>query len=360
MEKEVCRPSYKPHVILGIVLVTLAAGILWLYFGQGKEDTPYESTHQLMGTYVQQTVYGENGEQAAAAAAERISELEDLISWRVEGSDVYSINRLAGTDFTQVSEKTFALLKCCLEVSLESGGAYDPTVYPITALWDIDGDCPRVPSEKEIKKFLRFVDRNALHLKAEEHSASLSFKGMALDLGGAGKGAACDEAIAAYREAEVSAAVIAVGGSIGVYGTKRDGSPWKIAIRNPFSEEGGPSSIATLRMESGFVSTSGVYEKRFTQNGKTYHHILDPKTGYPAESGLVSATVWHENGAVTDLLSTACIVLGAEKSLPLLSHYGAKAVFVTEDGAVLCTEGIGSQLTLNDEDAAPEVLTFHE
>lgn len=351
------RPSYKIHALLGIALLLVAGTVLWLYFGQGTSQTPYESTDLLMGTYVQQTVYGKNSEQAAEDAAARISELESLISWRVEDSDIYNINRLAGVEYTDIDERTFSLLERCLDVAKQSGGAYDPTIYPLTALWDIGGEDQKVPTAEEIGEFLPYVDYRGLRLKEENRSASLKYKKTALDLGGAGKGAACDEAVAAYQAAGADAAIVSVGGSVGVYGTKEDGSDWKIAIRDPFSEEESISSIGTLHIESGFISTSGTYEKRFTEDGRTYHHILDPTTGYPAESDLVSATVWHDNGAMTDLLSTACIVLGREESLPLLAHYGAQAVLVGADGSLYCTEGIRDRVVLNDAERGLEVLT---
>ena len=157
------------------------------------------------------------------------------------------------------------------------------------------------------------MDCTQLSLK-EDGTAALQSHSAALDLGSVGKGAACDAAVAAYKEAGVDRAVVAVGGSVGVWGEKPFGQLWNIAVRDPDSE----GSLGTLSVPSGFLSTSGSYEKQFEEDGVTYHHILDPKTGYPAESGLVGVTIWSDSGVLSDALSTACFVLGMEESLPLL------------------------------------------
>lgn len=175
---------------------------------------------------------------------------------------------------------------------------------------------------------------------------------MALDLGAIGKGAACDAALECYRQSDVKAAVVAVGGSVGLYGTKPDGQAWRVSVRDP-ADAGG---LGVLDLPGGFVSTSGSYEKFFEQDGKTYCHLLDPRTGFPAESGLASVTVWCPPdmeagypGALSDGLATACFVLGLEDSIPLLEQYGAQALFVDEEGWVTVTAGLREHFTLTAE-----------
>ncbi len=177
------------------------------------------------------------------------------------------------------------------------------------------------------------VDYRQLALTPQGVSLS---EGMAVDLGAAGKGAACDKALAVYQEAGLAGGVAAAGGSVGLYGKKPGGSLWQISVRDPW----GGGSVGVLELEEGFVSTSGSYEKTFQQDGITYHHLIDPKTGYPAESGLVSVTVCSGSGALSDCLSTACFVLGEEKSLPLLESFSAQALFIHEDGSITCTPGL--------------------
>ena len=326
------KPKAGPQfrlILLGAAL--LMAGLL-LFFLTG--DDLYEVTTFSMGTYVQQRVYGSNREEGAYLAAQAVAELDDLISWRNGEGDVAAINEAAGNEFVALDERTEQVLRSALDVCEASGGSLDITIAPISRLWNFD-DNPHLPSDDMIQQFRTKVDYSALSLLGDG-TAALRFHETAIDLGAVGKGAGCDAAIAAYRQAGVSRAVVAVGGSIGVYGRKPFGEPWKIAVRDPL----GDGSLGTLSLTEGFLSTSGSYEKYFTENGKTYHHLLDPATGYPAESELLSVTVKSNEGVLSDGLSTACFVLGLEKSLPLLKEFDAEAVFVTEHREIYVTAGI--------------------
>ena len=171
-------------------------------------------------------------------------------------------------------------------------------------------------------------------------------KGTSVDLGAAGKGIGCQEAEEILKETDAAGAVAAIGGSILLYGEKPNGDMWKIGIANPRNETG-DSYLGTLTLEGTVtVSTSGDYEKFLIKNGKRYHHILDPHTGFPAESGLISVTVVSREGWLSDALSTACFVLGYEKSLDLLEQYGAQAVFVDENYRVCVTDGLADAFTI--------------
>lgn len=318
------------------VLAFIAAVIIFCLTG----DRGYTVTTFSMGSYVQQTVYGAESEEAARLAANAVAELEDLISWRKEESDIARLNELAGEEFVELDERTVRVLSACLEVCRESEGAFDITIAPVSRLWNFD-DNPHLPDGAMIEKFVQKVDYSTISLP-EDGTAALRKYDTALDLGAVGKGAACDEAIAAYAESGVDRAIVAVGGSVGVYGQKPFGKPWTIAVRDP----AGDGSLGTLSIFDGFISTSGSYEKFFTEDGVTYHHILDPDTGYPAESGLVSVTVKGSSGALSDALSTACFVLGLEESLPLIEKFDAEAVFVTEKNEIFITAGLKEGFTL--------------
>jgi len=208
-----------------------------------------------------------------------------------------------------------------LEVAEASGGAFSPHLGAVSALWNIDskdGTPPRVPSQEEIEQ--------ALQEKA-------------LDLGAYGKGAACDKALQIIASTfDVPAGVFDLGGNIVTYGKKPFWQPFKIALRDP---KGGVNDVLGMFTLKGihFISTSGSYEKYFEEDGKRYHHIFDPKTGYPAETeGLISVTVVtgyntaRNGGALGDMLSTACFVLGYDDSQELLRKYGADAIFIYESG----------------------------
>ncbi len=333
--------------------VLAAAGALALMAGIAVFVLTGDSGHTVttfsMGSYVQQTVYGRNREEGAKAAAGAALELENLISWRVGESDVGRLNEEAGKEFVTIDPRTEKILSSSLAICEASGGAFDITIAPVSRLWDFDEN-PHLPDSALIEEFREKVDYSGLSLPGDG-TAALRYHDTALDLGAVGKGAACDAAVEAYRESGVERGIVAVGGSVGVYGTKPFGADWVIAVRDP---AGG--SLGTLKLQEGFVSTSGSYEKYFTEQGKTYHHLLDPATGYPAESGLVAVTVKSGEGVLSDGLSTACFVLGLEQSLPLLEEFHAEAIFVTDQHQVYVTQGLWENFSLTAEGYVLEKL----
>ena len=319
-----------------LAVVFLFCLIIVLAIRGGAFSKTYTATGYVMGSYMQQTIYSRDGEAAAADALTRAAETEALISWRVEDSDIQKLNAAAGISAVPIHDRTRSILTAALDVAKQSGGAFDPTILPVSSLWNFDGEVHAVPSADQISKFLPCVSYQNLTLSSDQ--AFLQINGSAVDLGAAGKGAACDDAIAAYREQNATGEVVSVGGSIGLYGQKPDHTVWTIAVRDPrgedLSAQLGTLDLPLGKTESLCISTSGSYEKAFTQDGVTYHHLLDPKTGYPAKSGLVSVTVLHESGLYSDLLATACFILGVDAGCDLLETYGASGIFVTKSGDV--------------------------
>ena len=330
------RAAKRAALVLGSLGLLLVGAALFVTFGidRGAQVTTYS-----MGAYVQQTVYGPDREQALQAGAAAVSELDGLLSWRIQGSDIDRLNKSAGQGEITLDPRTWQVLSDAQAVCQASQGAIDLTIGPVSQLWDFGGD-PAVPEEGELAAALERVDYTGL-LLGEDCAAALRKEGAVLDLGAVGKGAGCDAALAAYESLDVDRAVVAVGGSVGVYGEKPFGKSWEINLRDPKSA----GSLGVLRMKSGVVSTSGSYERNFTQNGVTYHHLLDPATGYPADSGLVSVTVVCENGAQSDALATACFVLGLERSLPLLEEFHAQGLFIDEEDRITVTGGLDFTLT---------------
>lgn len=352
------------RIAVCLTLIVLASGI-WLMRAYMERERPYTLESFAMGSYVRQTVWGRKSEDAAAENVQRIEALEREISWRRDGG-IAQLNRQAGGEPVTMEEDTGALLAEMLELCEKSGGALDITLGPVTRLWNFDGE-PRLPDARELEAALALVDYRKVAIDREEHMyavpnedgshidcldvsyrVSLAEPGMAVDLGAVGKGAACDVMIQRYTGAFNVGAVVAVGGSVGLRGEKPSGGPWRVSVRDP----AGNGSLGVLELPAGFVSTSGSYEKFFEQDGKTYHHILDPRTGYPAESGLVSVTVFvpygsglQYPGAISDALATACFVLGLEDGTSLLAEYGAEAVFVDTDGNITLTEGLSNSFT---------------
>ncbi|ANU54004.1 FAD:protein FMN transferase [Acutalibacter muris] len=368
-EKSKARlPKGKRAILILLPLALVLAGLaIWQFAHRERE---YQLDSFAMGSYVRQTVWGREPEKAAAETVQRIGELEREISWRRDG-DVAKMNSQAGGEPVTVDESTATgeLLEELLELCERSGGALDITLGPVTRLWDFDGE-PRLPDEKELEKALALVDYRKLSMDSEEYlyavpnedgshldclgtryRVSLIEPGMALDLGAVGKGAACDEAAELIYREGISGMVASVGGSVCLRGEKPDGGPFRVSVRNPKEDQTG--SLGVLELDGGYISTSGSYEKYFEQDGKRYCHLLDPRTGYPAESGLVSVTVWCPPGvdawwpgALSDGLATACFVLGTEDGLELLESYGAEGLFIDENDVITVTEGLKDRFTL--------------
>lgn len=306
-----------------------------------KEPTAYDNSDIAMGTVVSQRIY--------SRGADKTGEILDLLtqtehrylSWRQEDSDIGKINQQAGKEPADVDAQTMAYLKESLTLAEKSGGAFDPTMGKLTRLWNVEAENPRVPSKEEIQPLLDESGYGKIHLKDEDGQCQAALeKGCSIDLGAVGKGIGCDEAAALLEKDEnAQGAVVAVGGSVLTWGAKPDGTDWKVAIRDPRGEAEDLLGVLSLTDEN-YVSTSGDYEKYFIQDGKRYHHILDPATGRPADAGLISVTVLGENGLISDGLSTACFVLGFEKGAELLEKYDAQGIFVDEEKKVYVSEGL--------------------
>ena len=281
-----------------------------------------------MDTAMRFTLYNDAGLEAK----EEILRLENLLSRTKDTSPVSALNRGERVTDAELSD----LLRRCLHFADVTRGAFDATVAPVVSAWGFTEDAYRVPSEEELQQQLALVGSE--HILLEGDTASLS-EGCRIDLGGIAKGYASDRVAALWAEEGVEHGLAALGGNIYCRGTKADGSLWRVSVQDPFDST---AYVGILSLSDAFAVTSGGYERKFEENGKTYHHIIDPSTGYPADSGLSSVTVVsHESGTLCDALSTACYVLGEEASLSLWRELGGfELVLVTDDGRVLITEGL--------------------
>lgn len=308
-----------------------------------SEINTYTKTDFAMDTVVSETLYT-TGEDITVDVISALKDVEEnWISWTKENSQIYQINQNAGSTVT-VSQETATYLKQVLELSEASEGAMDPTMGKIIRLWDIDGEDPHIPEEKELNTLLKKVGYSKITLDGNKVTLPA---GMTLDLGAAGKGIGCDAVEQVLeKEKEVSGMILNLGGSsVMSYGSKPDGSSWQVAVTDPRDTEGDYLGVVALK-GTEFLSTSGDYEKYFVEDGVRYHHILDPSTGYPARSGLTSVTVVCDNGLDADGLSTACFVLGREKGEKLLEKYHADGLFVDDSGHVWLTEGMKERFQL--------------
>lgn len=318
--------------------------------GCGRAPEKLTKATTGMGTVVQETVYVMNEELGREGLYEISMILQswesEVLSWRVEGTELADINASAGSvEGCEVTEWMGQYLDTIWDVSEKSNGALDVTVGEITRLWNLD---EWAAMDKDAQK--SFTEPSAAQLETllenvgyekvifQEGRVYLPEK-MKLDLGAVGKGIVCDE-IGEYLGAQkvIQSAIITVGGSVVTYGEKPDGSPWNVAIVHP-REEGAYLGSIYLKGE-WYVATSGDYERYIKTDDKRYHHIMDPDTGYPAESGVCSVTIVSKSGLLSDALSTACFVLGVEDGLTLAGEYDAEALIVTEDMTLYMTEGM--------------------
>ncbi len=303
----------------------------------------YTNADFAMDTVVSETLYT-SGEDINTQIGEKLREMETtLLSWTEENSQISQLNNADGKTM-EVSDDLAADLEKIRQLSQDSDGAFDPTLGKIIRLWDIAGENPHVPDQSEIDTLLPEVGYEKIQV--DGNNVTL-LDGCTLDLGAVGKGMGCD-LIMDYLQTQpdVVGMILNLGGSsVMTYGEKPDGSSWKVALTDPRDTEGDYLGAITLDANQ-FLSTSGDYEKYFIEDGIRYHHILDPKTGYPVQNGLTSVTIVCDQGYLADGLSTACFVLGMDAAKPLLEKYDAEAVFVDEDKNVYVTSGLMDKFEL--------------
>lgn len=313
--------------VLSLVIVLIAVlaigGFGAFKYDSEKKFSFHEKNSYAMGTIVSQKVYGDFAAKYIEKGTELVNATENIISKNISASAVAVLNKKGSV----TSKDTADILRECVRLTDLSGGAFDVTVGKVVSLWNFDGDNRKLPDRKELSTVLACVGAKKLELNG--NTVKLQ-KGAEVDLGAVGKGIACDNLIALYKAtADVKGAVVSVGGSVGCFGKyNKAGDKWRIAIRHPRDDS---QFLGVLKLDEGFVSTSGDYEKYFETDGKRYHHILDARTGYPASSGLISVTVVCKSGFLSDALSTACFILGEEKGKALAESYNASAIFVDDE-----------------------------
>ncbi len=298
-----------------------------------------QSAKYGMGTVIMHKVFGENAGQALAAAEAETQRLEGLLSRFLPGSDIGRVNASAGICSEKVSGETFEVLSRALEISKACGGSFDVTVAPLVDLWRNAYGTSTPPGRSAIDRVLPLVDYESLLLDADDQTAMLKYLGQSVDLGGVGKGYAADKVAEVMREYGIISAFTNFGGNVVALGGKPDGSPWRIGIQHPRHQD---ILIGVVMVTDSSVVTSGDYQRFFTgPDGKRYHHIVDPATGYPSESGLVSVTVIAGRSLDADALSTAVFVAGLERGMEILRSFpGVEAVLVDAGLHMYATRGI--------------------
>ena len=300
-----------------------------------------------MDTIMDFTIYGQ--EDLLDQTESMIRSLEAEMSVTNPASEIAAINE---NGYGKVTGDTSDLISAALSLCQRTDGALDISVYPIVRAWGFTTDHYQVPDDASIQALLPIVDYTQIDYQQDSGDIHLP-DGMEIDLGSVAKGYAGQKAADFLKENGVTSGLLSLGGNIQAIGSKPDGSPWKIGIQDPFQNE---SPMMVLSVTDKSVVTSGGYERYFQQDGKTYWHIMDPSTGYPAENGLVSVTIVGTDGMLCDGLSTSLFVMGLEKAADFWgSSDDFDAVFVTEDQTVYITEGLADSFALTEDYADTQV-----
>ena len=312
----------------------------------GETATESETrTVYAMDTVMNLTVYGENAAAALESAEKELHTLDEaVLSRTAEGSELYALNASNGETVECGADDILpALIETALTISDATEGAFDPTLAPVLDAWGFTKDERRVPSADELKELLSHTGcgKVALEKTADGWTVTL-LDGAQLDLGGIAKGYAAGRVRTILREAGVTSAIISLGGNVAAVGKKPDGSAWTVGLQDPDNPE---AYFGTVSIEDACVVTSGAYQRYFEENGVCYHHILDPHTGCPAESGLKSVSVVAKDDTLADALSTALFVMGLDAGAEFQKSSGLafEAVFVTDDNTVWITPGLAGR-----------------
>lgn len=302
-------------------------------------DAVYEDTQEFMGTYIMVRAYGASAKGGVEAAFSRAKELEQVFSNTIADSEVNKVNAAAkaavGTEIP-ISDDMGAVLNKSLEYGAKSGGMLDCTIGELIDLWGIGTDHAAIPAESDIQALLRPDGWKDVSYDTDSNSLSFASDAVALNFGAVAKGYISDEMKQALMDEGVTSALMSLGGNVMTLGTKPDGSDWTVAITDPFAPE---NITASVSVADKAVITSGNYEKYFEENGKRYHHILDPYTGAPSASDVVSTTIIADKGIDCDALSTATFLLGADKGMELINSLdGIEAVFIRSDGTMTASD----------------------
>ena len=314
------------------VLIVLLCGLLILLsVGCGQNVYPLTKTEFMLDTVISITIY-DGDPDALNGAITLCKKYENLLSKTVQLSDVYKINHSNGTPVS-VSPDTAKLLKTALDIANKSNGAFDPTVLPLVEVWDVRNRT-NPPKDSEIKEKLDYVNYNNIIINGNTITAKNDAQ---IDLGGIAKGFIADKVKQYLMSNGVTSAVINLGGNTLLIGSKQN-EDFSVGLQKPFGKNGEISAV--LNLSDKTIVTSGIYQRYFEFENKIYHHIIDPKTGYPADNEITSVTVITDSSTIADGLSTACLNLGINKGSELAKQYNAELIFIDTDGNLTLTDGL--------------------
>lgn len=348
------KQSPAKKIAIVVLLVLICACIAGLYYYKNNLQQHSLDGNYAMGSKVSLTACGKNGEAAVNNAYTEVSLLDGKISDSNMNSEVAKIAQKAGFEPVKIVPDTMNALKTMLEVAKATDGMYDPTIGPLVSMWNFsnNGDYVALPDQDQVNLMMKYVGFDKLKLDENNQTAYLTDQICSLEMNSAKDGAACDDAINAYKESNAKSGIVTVGSSVGTLGTKALNKPWSVALFDPSKEAIDNKQnevLGKINLSNEFVSSESIYSKYAVVDGNVYHHILNPKTGYPADTDLIGVSVVANNGTLSDVLSTACLTVGLQQSKDLLNKFNAQAVLVDKDHHVYVTSKIKDKFTLTNE-----------
>ena len=307
-----------------------------------------------MDTYMTVTAYGDNAQKGVTDAIAEIERLDNLLSIGKEDSEISKLNKSGSA---ALSDDTAVMVAKALDLYKSTGGAFDITVLPLMELWGFTTQDYYVPTEDEIQSTLQRVGADKLTWDESTKTLTLG-DNQEIDLGGIAKGFTSSRIMEIFKKDGVTCGMVSLGGNVHLLGTKQDGSEWRVGIQDPDNTD---DMLGVLEADDCAVITSGAYERNFEKDGVTYHHIIDPATGKPSNSGLTSVTIVSKDGTLADGLSTSLFVMGKDKAIAYWKQHADEfdTILVDKDRNVYITEGIADGFT-PDSVSADQVQTIHK
>ena len=328
------------------------------------EKEPISISSIKLNTAIQITIYDSQDKSLLDDCLALCDRYELIFSRTNENSELYKLNHrkdtsdkdpnadgqtipypISGTaDTWHISEDLASLLSQGLSITRESDGAFDIAIAPLTSLWDFTAEDPKVPDDAAIQKALPLCSSDGVTIDGQD--ITLPSDDIQFDVGAIAKGYIADRMKDLLVKKGVNSAIINLGGNVLCIGSKPDGTPFKVGIQKPFADRNETEAVMDITGKS--VVSSGIYERCFKQNGKLYHHILNPKTGFPYDNSLISVTIISDQSVDGDALSTTCFALGLEDGLKFAEKKGVQAVFITEDYELHYTDGFQDEINVTD------------
>lgn len=327
-------------IFLALILVCMCVGCAETQTPVVTTTTPTTKTELVFDTAVTIAVYDNISSTVLTESFDICKKLEEKYSKTIETSEVYLLNNSNGQAFSATDELIMLITKS-LEFSELTDGLFDITTHSLSELWDFNNIIPQLPLQEDIDNALLKVSYENIIIDGNNVTLLNDAK---IDLGSIAKGYAADLVKAYLVSQGVEHATISLGGNVITIGKKTDTDYWRVGIRDPFLADG--TSLLAVDIDDLSVVTSGTYERNFVYDGVLYHHILNPFTGYPADSDVISVTIISKESIVADLLSTACFLVGIEEANVIIENMeDTEAIFITNDGKISGTSGIGETIT---------------